>query len=364
MAARTESARGQGLGTGECQGGRDCVEEVTAPGGWGREDEAPCGYRPKFSNSTLVQVHELFEVQEGEFPWQVSIQISRKHLCGGSIIHRWWVLMAAHCFSRTLRGYATKTRIGIRRGKTSQELKEAALEPSLEKIFKIDQMGRWFIAGGATVGLGDLCYYGLGMSNEIGAIEKAVIRPQEQNSCPHEFMMRGPWVTTGATFAAMIGAGMLVQSISYDQSPGPKHLAWLLHSGVMGAVVAPLTILGGPLLVRAAWYTAGIAGGLSTVAMCAPSEKFLNMGPSLGVGLGVIFVSSLGSMFLPPTTVAGATLYSVAIYGGLVLFSMFLLYDAQKVIKRAEVVPVYAVQKYNPINSMLGIYMDILNIFM
>lgn len=32
--------------------------------------------------------------------------------------------------------YATKTRIGIRRGKTTQELKEAALEPSVEKIFK------------------------------------------------------------------------------------------------------------------------------------------------------------------------------------------------------------------------------------
>lgn len=38
--------------------------------------------------------------------------------------------------------------------------------------------------------------------------------------------------TIGATFAAMIGAGMLVQSIPYDQSPGPKHLAWLLHSGM------------------------------------------------------------------------------------------------------------------------------------
>lgn len=38
--------------------------------------------------------------------------------------------------------------------------------------------------------------------------------------------------TIGATFAAMIGAGMLVQSIPYDQSPGPKHLAWMLHSGM------------------------------------------------------------------------------------------------------------------------------------
>ncbi|KAF6108903.1 growth hormone inducible transmembrane protein [Phyllostomus discolor] len=266
------------------------------------------------------------------------------------------------------REYASKTRIGIRRSRTGQELKEAAMEPSMEKIFKIDQMGRWFIAGGAAVGLGALCYYGLGMSNEIGAIEKAVIWPQYVKDRIHStymylvgsigltalsalavsrtpvlmnFMMRGSWVTIG-----------------------PKHLAWLLHSGVMGAVVAPLTILGGPLLIRAAWYTAGIVGGLSTVAMCAPSEKFLNMGAPLGVGLGLVFVSSLGSMFLPPTTVAGATLYSVAIYGGLALFSMFLLYDTQKVIKRAEIVPVYGVQKYDPINSMLRIYMDTLNIFM
>lgn len=62
----------------------------------------------------------------------------------------------------------------------------------------------------------------------------------------------------------------------------------------MGAVIAPLTLLGGPLMVRAAWYTAGIVGGLSTVAMCAPSEKFLNMGGPLAVGVGVVFASSLG----------------------------------------------------------------------
>ncbi|KAF5923511.1 hypothetical protein HPG69_006682 [Diceros bicornis minor] len=65
-------------------------------------EKAPCGYRPAFSNSTSLKFHEPFEVQEGEFPWQVSIQISQKHLCGGSIIHQWWVLTAAHCFPRTL----------------------------------------------------------------------------------------------------------------------------------------------------------------------------------------------------------------------------------------------------------------------
>uniref|UniRef100_A0A8C6RUC6 Growth hormone-inducible transmembrane protein n=1 Tax=Nannospalax galili TaxID=1026970 RepID=A0A8C6RUC6_NANGA len=248
------------------------------------------------------------------------------------------------------REYATKTRFGIRCGKTVQDLKEAALESSMEKILKIHQIGRWFVAEGAAAGLGVLCYYGFGMSNEIGATEKAVIWPQYVKDRIHStymylagsigltalsalaatrtpalmnFMVRGSWVTTSA---AMIGAGMLVQSISHDQSPGPKPLAWMLHSGVM-----------------ATWYATGTVAGLSTVAMCVPSEKFLNTGAPLGVGLGLVFVSSLGSV--------------------LVLFSMFLLCATQKVTRRAEITPVYRVQKYDPINSMLGIYMDTLNIF-
>ncbi len=137
----------------------------------------------------------------------------------------------------------------------------------------------------------------------------------------------------------------------------------MMHSGVMGAVVAPLAFLGGPLLIRAAWYTAGIVGGLSTVAMCAPSEKFLNMGGPLGIGFGFVLASSIGSMFLPPTSAFGAGLYSVAVYGGLVLFGMFLLYDTQHVIKRAETIPYYGVTKYDPINACMGIYTDTLNIF-
>ena len=58
-----------------------------------------------------------------------------------------------------------------------------------------------------------------------------------------------------------------------------------------------------------------------------------------------------GSMFLPPTSMFGAGLYSVAVYGGLVLCSLFLLYDTQKVIKRAETYPLYGVQKFDPINA-------------
>ncbi|XP_066180271.1 growth hormone-inducible transmembrane protein [Sylvia atricapilla] len=286
--------------------------------------------------------------------------------------------------------YASRVRTSARRGKLGQELKEAAFEPSVETAFKADRLGRFIVAGGAAVGLGALCYYGMGMSSEIGAIERAAIWPQyvkdriqstymyfagsigmtalsavavSRTPALMNLMTKGSWLAIGATFAAMIGAGMLVRSIPYENNPVAKHAAWMLHSGVMGAVVAPLAFLGGPLLIRAAWYTAGIVGGLSTVAMCAPSEKFLNMGGPLGIGLGFVIASSIGSMFLPPTSAFGAGLYSVAVYGGLVLFGMFLLYDTQLVVKRAETLPVYGVAKYDPINACLGIYTDTLNIF-
>ncbi|XP_075054404.1 growth hormone-inducible transmembrane protein [Mixophyes fleayi] len=287
--------------------------------------------------------------------------------------------------------YATKTNYGFRRIKTAgEEIKKAAFEPSMGTAARFHESGRLIVAGSAVVGLGALCYYGLGMSNEIGAIEKAVVWPQyvkdrirstymyfagsigltalsavavSRTPALMSLMMRGSWLAIGATFAAMIGAGLLVRSISYDQSPGAKHLAWMLHAGVMGAVIAPLTFLGGPLLVKAAWYTAGIVGGLSTVAMCAPSEKFLNMGAPLGVGLGLVLASSIGSSFLPATSAFGAGLYSIAVYGGLVLFGFLLLADTQRVIKQAETTPMYGMVKFDPINSCLQIYTDTLNIF-
>lgn len=109
-------------------------------------------------------------------------------------------------------------------------------------------------------------------------------------------------------------------------------------------------MVGGAILIRAAWYTAGIVGGLSTIAVCAPSDKFLYMGGPLAIGLGFVFASSLGSMFLPPTTVLGAGLYSFALYGGLLLFSGFLLYDTQRIVNKAANHPVYAERPYDPVN--------------
>ena len=67
-----------------------------------------------------------------------------------------------------------------------------------------------------------------------------------------------------ASFAAVIGSGMLVRSIPYEPNTfGSKQLAMILHSGILGAFIAPMALLGGPLLVKAAWYTGNTNNYLS-----------------------------------------------------------------------------------------------------
>ncbi|XP_026691040.2 growth hormone-inducible transmembrane protein [Ciona intestinalis] len=253
-------------------------------------------------------------------------------------------------------------------------------------------VGQAALAGASLLGIGGLCYYGLGLSSEAGAIDNALVWPQYVKDRIRDTYMyfgasllatagsavaiaRNPTLMRLAsangigamvlTIGAMIGTSILCRSIEYKPGFGAKQAAWLLHTGVIGAVIAPMTMLGGPLLIRAAWYTAGIVAGLSAVAVCAPSEKFLNMGGPLAAGLGVVFISSLGSAFIPPTGALGMGLYSIAVYGGLILFGAFLLYDTQRIVHKAQATPhpAYAAVPYDPVNASMSIYMDAINIF-
>lgn len=191
-------------------------------------------------------------------------------------------------------------------------------------------------------------YFGASVAASAASAAMCLRSPVMMN-----MVMRQGWIALGVTLAAMIGSGMVVHSLPYKEGFGAKQIAWLVHTGVVGAVLAPLSFVGGALVIRAAWYTAGIVGGLSAVAVCAPSDKFLAMGGPLAIGLGVVFASSLGSMFLPPTTVLGSGLHAMTLYGGLLLFSGFLLYDTQRIIKQAESHPMYNAygMPYDPINK-------------
>lgn len=247
-------------------------------------------------------------------------------------------------------------------------------------------VGQMALAGASVLGIGSLAFYGLFSSNDR-AIDRSSVWPQyvrDRISSTYSYFGSGLGITAAsayavsrnatlmrisssssmlfmfASMATIIGSGMLTRSLPYQEGKfGAKNLAWAFHAGLLGAFVAPITLLGGPIVMKAAWMTAGIITGLSAIAATAPSEKFLNMGGPLAIGLGVVFASSIGSMFLPPTTKLGLSLYSMSIYGGLILFSMFLLYDTQKIVKKAE-----HQYQFDPINESISIYMDTINIFM
>ncbi|KAM5179548.1 transmembrane protease serine 2 [Mantella aurantiaca] len=55
--------------------------------------------------------------QTGDWPWQVSLQIGRSHVCGGSIITPDWILTAAHCVEGS---YASPNQWSIYVGSTNR----------------------------------------------------------------------------------------------------------------------------------------------------------------------------------------------------------------------------------------------------
>lgn len=250
--------------------------------------------------------------------------------------------------------------------------------------------GRAALGGAALFGIGALCYYGLGLSNEVGAIDRAMVWPQvvrdrvrstytyfagslavtaataygiSQSRAIYTMMRASPWLVVGGGMLATIGSSILCMSLPYAPGLNAKHLAWAGHSALIGTLIAPMMLLGGPLVLRAAAVTGGVVGALSLTAACAPDGKFLTWGGPLAIGLGGVCMACLGTLFLPATSVVGAGLQSVVTYGGLVIFGGFMLYDTQKIIRTAETYPVYAERPYDPINASIGIYMDTINIF-
>lgn len=87
-----------------------------------------------------------------------------------------------------------------------------------------------------------------------------------------------------------------VRSIPYDPDfVGKKQVAWAVHSALLGALLTPLAVIAGPIVYRAAFYTAGIIFGLSSVAVTAPAEEFIKACAPYSISLGLILGSSLGT---------------------------------------------------------------------
>ena len=138
-----------------------------------------------------------------------------------------------------------------------------------------------------------------------------------------------PWLLLGGSLACLIGTHMC----DYKEQYALKNLMYGSFIGTMSLSMAPMISMYGSAVMFDSLIATGVTmGALSSVAMMAPSEQFLNWGAPLACGLGGLMGVSLLSMVFPQN----AALTSIWLYGGLGLFSAFTLYDIQKIMHRAK----------------------------
>ncbi|XP_040211905.1 serine protease 33-like isoform X3 [Rana temporaria] len=83
---------------------------ATAQKAFGAADFSVCG-SPVVSSRIVGGTDAL----DGEWPWQISLQYSGSHRCGGSLISPEWVLTAAHCIIHPIQESNYKVYLGLYR---------------------------------------------------------------------------------------------------------------------------------------------------------------------------------------------------------------------------------------------------------
>jgi len=259
-------------------------------------------------------------------------------------------------------------------------------------------LGKLAILGGSGMGLGALCLYGALQPSSQSIMDQSVAYPpyvRERIRSTYMTFGSGLAITAATAVAAarnphrlrpvfnMMSSGMgcigamalcMGSGIAVQMTPPPakgqlglKHALWCGHSVLMGTLIFPAVMMFGPIASQAALYTAGVLGGLSAIAITAPSDKFLYGGGVLGMGFATLFVTNIASMFAP--AVAQPFMVNIVAYGGVILFSGFILHYTQGLVNRAKAIPpdsdVAGVRpNFDPVNNAIGLYTHTLNLFM
>ena len=95
-------------------------------------------------------------------------------------------------------------------------------------------------------------------------------------------------------------------------------------------------------------------GSLGLVGYNAPSEQFLSWGAPLSIALGGLLGASFLRIFYPGSVI----LKNIWLYGGMVTFCAFMLFDTQNMLLEAK-----TERNYDPIKHSLEIYLNAISIF-
>jgi len=193
------------------------------------------------------------------------------------------------------------------------------------------------------------------------ALTAVAARYMFKSGVAFRIMSANPWVVLGVGLAGSIGSMMGVYATPVDR-PVQKHLFWLAFNACQAATLSPLFFLSPAILSRAALYTCGVVGSLSYVGATATNDKYLYMGGPLLAGVTVVALSSLAPMALPLGMRGLAVAEAISLYGGLAVFSGFVLYDTQKILHHARMAEQGLVPR-DPMKESIGLELDMINIF-
>lgn len=147
---------------------------------------------------------------------------------------------------------------------------------------------------------------------------------------------------------------LLALSFMASASPQVRLALFFGFTTLEGMSIGPLVKMGAMkgVLPSALIMTGAIFAGMTAVALLAPRGKLLALGgPLFGMLLGMIAIS-LFSMFYPT-----AFAHSILLYGGLLIFSLFISYDTQSMIERARC------GNTDHVGDATSLFLNILNIF-
>ncbi|KAE8267575.1 hypothetical protein A4X09_0g4771 [Tilletia walkeri] len=175
----------------------------------------------------------------------------------------------------------------------------------------------------------------------------------------YRLMAMNPWVVMIGGLALSIGG--MIGAQSFEPGSPAKYLSWFVFNAAQGAVLAPIFFFNPALLARAGLYTAGVVGSLCYVGATARDGQFLYLGGPLLAGVTVVALSSLSPLVLPATAVRTlAATEAISLYGGLAVFSGFVLYDTQKILNHAKMAQRGLIRP-DPLRESIGLELDVIN---
>jgi len=140
-------------------------------------------------------------------------------------------------------------------------------------------------------------------------------------------------------------------------------------TALLGALISPLLFASSPGVILAATVgTASIFGGFTLAALRAKRRAMLALQGFLFGGLILTFAAGISTLILPLLGVTSpailGALYNVNLYLGLVVFSVFIAYDTQRMIESFhEGDQDHVLPALNMFTNIFGVFVRLLRIF-